>query len=245
MRSSIFSAPVLATAFAVIAACTSFTVAAAPEPKSDEQKTLYSLGLILSREISTFNLSEAELDMVKSGLTDGVLGKERKVDLNTYGPKIQQLQTARLGAVAEKEKKAGAAYADKLASEKNAKKTASGVIYIPSKVGGGAHPKATDTVKVHYHGTLIDGKVFDSSVQRGEPVSFPLNQVIPCWTEGVQLMKVGEKAKLVCPSNIAYGDQGRPPTIAPGATLTFEIELLEIAKKEAAEKTPAAKGKTK
>ena len=94
--------------------------------------------------------------------------------------------------------------------------------------GTGESPKATDTVKVHYHGTLTDGTVFDSSVQRGQPATFPLNGVIPCWTEGVQKMKVGEKAKLTCPSAIAYGDRGRPPTIPGGATLVFEISLISI-----------------
>ena len=98
------------------------------------------------------------------------------------------------------------------------------------KPGTGPTPKPTDTVKVHYHGTLTDGTVFDSSVQRQEPASFPLNQVIPCWTEGVQTMKVGGKSRLVCPSTIAYGDRGAPPTIKPGATLVFEVELLEIVK---------------
>ena len=96
--------------------------------------------------------------------------------------------------------------------------------------GKGPTPKPTDTVKVHYAGTLVDGKEFDSSIKRGQPISFPLNQVIPCWTEGVQKMKVGGKAKLVCPSAIAYGDSGRPPVIPGGATLVFEIELLGIEK---------------
>ena len=90
--------------------------------------------------------------------------------------------------------------------------------------------KATDKVKVHYHGTLIDGTVFDSSVERKQPIDFALNGVIPCWTEGVQMMKVGGKARLVCPSEIAYGDNGAPPKIKPGATLVFDVELLEIVK---------------
>ncbi len=98
-------------------------------------------------------------------------------------------------------------------------------------VGTGPSPKATDRVQVHYHGTFPDGTVFDSSVERNEPATFPLNGVIDCWTEGVQQMKVGGKAKLVCPSAIAYGDQGRPPKIPGGATLVFEIELLEVVKK--------------
>ena len=103
-------------------------------------------------------------------------------------------------------------------------------MYSEITPGTGDQPKATDKVKVHYQGTLIDGTVFDSSVQRGQPVTFALNQVIPCWTEGVQRMKVGGKSKLVCPSSIAYGDHGRPPKIKPGATLVFEVELLGIEK---------------
>jgi FKBP-type peptidyl-prolyl cis-trans isomerase FkpA len=102
-------------------------------------------------------------------------------------------------------------------------------IQITSLVEGtGANPKATDVVVVHYHGTFDDGTVFDSSVQRGEPARFPLNRVIPCWTQGVQQIKVGGKAKLVCPPNTAYGAQGAPPRIPPNATLTFEVELLGI-----------------
>ncbi len=101
------------------------------------------------------------------------------------------------------------------------------MIYREVSAGSGASPQATDTVKVHYRGTLIDGTEFDSSYKRNEPAQFPLNQVIPCWTEGVQKMKVGGKARLVCPSSIAYGDQGRP-SIPGGAALLFDIELLEI-----------------
>ena len=96
------------------------------------------------------------------------------------------------------------------------------------KPGTGPSPKATDKVKVHYHGTLTDGTVFDSSVQRGQPATFALNSVIKCWTEGVQQMKVGGKSRLVCPADVAYGDRGAPPRIKPGATLVFEVELLEI-----------------
>ena len=124
------------------------------------------------------------------------------------------------------------ANADKSKSKKAAapkeEKTASGLVYTELKAGTGASPGPTDRVKVNYRGTLDDGKEFDSSYKRGQPAEFGLNQVIPCWTEGVQKMKVGGKAKLVCPSSIAYGDRGHPPVIPPGATLTFEIELLSI-----------------
>jgi FKBP-type peptidyl-prolyl cis-trans isomerase FkpA len=202
----------------------------APEPSSDQEKTLYALGLALSQGLATFGLSAEELETVKSGLTDGVLHRTPKVELQAYGPKIRELQQARATAVAAGEKQAGQAFLAKAAAEPGATKTASGLVITTIKPGTGESPKATDQVKVHYHGTLVDGTVFDSSVQRGEPATFPLNRVVPCWTEGVQLMKVGGKSRLVCPSNLAYGDRGSPPKIKPGATLVFEVELLEIVK---------------
>jgi len=203
---------------------------AVPELKTDEQKTLYAIGLAVAGSLSSFALSAAELDLVKAGLTDGVLNRQRQVDLQAYGIKIQELQRARAAVVAAAEQKMGQAVVDKAAAEKGATKTASGLVIVPIKPGTGASPKATDRVKVHYHGTLADGAVFDSSVQRGEPATFPLTGVIPCWTEGLQLMKVGGKSRLVCPAALAYGDRGSPPRIKPGATLTFEVELLEILK---------------
>ena len=106
--------------------------------------------------------------------------------------------------------------------------TASGLVYESLKEGSGDAPKATDTVKVHYRGTLPDGKEFDSSYKRGEPTEFPLNRVIPCWTEGVQRMKPGGKAKLVCPPSIAYGERGAGGVIPPNATLNFEVELVSV-----------------
>jgi FKBP-type peptidyl-prolyl cis-trans isomerase FkpA len=119
---------------------------------------------------------------------------------------------------------ASKAYLEKAAAEPGAVRTPSGLIYRELRAGTGSSPAATDTVKVNYRGTLINGKKFDSN----DGVKFPLNQVIPCWTEGVQKMKVGGKAELVCPASIAYGERGSPPDIPGGATLIFEIELLGI-----------------
>ena len=106
--------------------------------------------------------------------------------------------------------------------------TKSGLVYQSLKEGSGASPAATDTVKVHYRGTFLDGREFDSSYKRGEPTEFPLNRVIPCWTEGVQMMKPGGKARLTCPPAIAYGERGAGGVIPPNATLNFEVELVSV-----------------
>lgn len=214
----------------VLLICAAPVSVAAAEPTTDAQKTLYALGMVIGQNLGPFALSQAELDMVKAGLTDIVLKRPGKVDITAYMPKIQELQQQRSATLAVTEKKSGQAFSDKVAAEKGATKTASGLVIATLKPGNGAAPKVTDSVRVHYHGTLTDGTVFDSSVQRGDPVTFPLNGVIPCFREGMQLMKVGGKSRLVCPADLAYGDRGAPPRIRPGATLVFEIELLEIVK---------------
>jgi FKBP-type peptidyl-prolyl cis-trans isomerase len=214
--------------------------AKAAAPKADDQKTLYGVGLAIARSLDTFALTPAELDQVVKGLRDGVTGKP-KVALD---PKLQSaindLARARAPKAAEKaanrEKEVGAPYLAKMAKDPKAKKTPSGAIVIPEQEGTGAVPKETDKVKVNYTGTLVNGNVFDSSQGRG-PAEFPLNQVVKCWTEALQLMKVGGKAKVVCPSQLAYGDRGNPPVIPGNAVLTFEVELLDIVKPT--ESTPA------
>ncbi len=206
------------------------TGARAQPPQTEEQKTLYAIGVLVGKQLDVFGLSPAEFAVVKHGLDDTVSGKKPVVEPEAYQQKINQFAQGRMKVTAEKQKEKSKAFLDSAAKEKGAQKSASGLIYVPVKEGTGTQPKETDTVKVHYTGTLIDGKVFDSSVKRGQPAEFPLNQVIKCWTEGVAKMKVGGKAKLVCPSSIAYGDEGRPPTIPGGATLVFEIELLDVKK---------------
>jgi len=124
----------------------------------------------------------------------------------------------------------GADFLEKAAKEKGAVKTASGLVYRSLKEGSGEKPAAASTVKVNYEGTFIDGKVFDASERHGGAATFPLNRVIRCWTEGVQMMKVGGKAQLVCPPSIAYGAAGAPGAIPPNSTLVFEVELLAVQK---------------
>jgi len=230
MRSAFIPALLCAVTLAILPACEAKTKAAAPKATTEQDKTLYAIGLLLSRNLEAFALTPQELELVKSGLEDGVLKKDTGIDLEKYSEAVQKLHSTRLTAFAAREKEAGAAYLAKAAAEKGATKTPTGIIITELKAGTGAAPTATDEVKVNYEGKLIDGKIFDSSIQRGEPASFPLNGVIPCWTEAVQTMKVGGKSRIVCPSDLAYGERGSPPTIHPGATLIFEVELLDIIK---------------
>jgi FKBP-type peptidyl-prolyl cis-trans isomerase FkpA len=193
---------------------------------TDDQKILYAVGLSLGQNLTPLALSRAELEIVKQGLTDAWAGKPAE-DVNTWRPKINPFAQARLTKAAAAEKASSKAFIDAAAAEPGATRAASGMVYRELAAGSGPSPKATDNVRVNYRGTLTNGTEFDSSYKTNAPAEFPLNGVIPCWTEGVQRMKVGGKSRLVCPSDLAYGDQGRP-SIPPGATLVFEIELLAI-----------------
>jgi FKBP-type peptidyl-prolyl cis-trans isomerase FkpA len=206
---------------------------ATPAPTTEDQKTLYALGVLMSQSLTTFELKPDELAMVQKGLADGVGGGKTEVKAEEFIPKVQALQQARLKVAQGRSEKEGTDFLAKAAAEAGATKTPSGMVIKQTQPGTGASPTASDQVKVHYTGKLINGKVFDSSVERGEPATFPLSGVIPCWTEGVQTMKVGGKAQFVCPANLAYGDRGSPPNIMPGSTLVFDVELLDIVNAEA------------
>lgn len=186
---------------------------------TDDQKTIYALGLSFYRSIGQFDLSPAEVAIVERAISDAAAHKAA-INLDEWGPKIQPWAQARIA-------KGSAAFLAKAAAQPGTIKTPSGLIYRDLTPGTGPSPAPTDTVKVNYRGTFTDGTEFDSSYKRNQPAEFVLNRVIPCWTEGVQHMKVGGKAELVCPAAIAYGDQGRPG-IPPGAVLVFNIELLGI-----------------
>ncbi len=213
---------------------------AAPLSADDTKKVMYAVGASIGKSLANdFSPTPAEMDELMKGLKDAAAGKPPAVKPEEMMPKIQQLVTTRREARGKIEKAKGDEFLGKAAKEKGAEKTASGLIYTAIKPGTGAAPAATDTVTVHYRGTLTDGTEFDSSYKRNAPIDFPLNGVIKCWTEGVAKMKVGGKAKLVCPSDIAYGERGSPPVIPPNSVLTFEVELLGIKAKEAAPPTMA------
>jgi FKBP-type peptidyl-prolyl cis-trans isomerase FkpA len=216
------------------------TVSTAAEPalETDDQKTLYALGLAMARSLETFQLTPEEIAVVQAGLGDALAGREPRVALETWGPRIDGLLEGRAAVALEKERAAATSFVEAAAQEPGAERTPSGLVYTSIEPGTGEQPAETDTVRIHYTGSFRNGQVFDSSRAEGEPVTFPLNQVIPCFGEGVGRMKVGGKAKLVCPPELAYGDRGSPPVIPAGAALVFEIELLEIVKGEEAPPTP-------
>jgi FKBP-type peptidyl-prolyl cis-trans isomerase FkpA len=207
--------------------------------ETDTQKALYGLGTQVAEDLKQrlgfLDLSKEEMTLFLSGIDDQFAGKSR---LDPKDPaQTQRLETFRrdrMQSLLEKETVEAKKFVDTASKEKGAVKSQSGLVYKEVSAGKGQAPGATDVVKVHYEGKLRDGTVFDSSRERGEPIEFPLNGVIPCWTEALQKMKVGGKAKLTCPAEIAYGNSGSPPKIKPGAALAFDVELISVTKNDQA-----------
>jgi len=195
-------------------------------PETDDDKAFYALGMMLGQNIEVFSLNERELGFVLMGLSESVQGKAR-AEFKSFQDKLRDIAKARMDKKAKANEAKGSAFLAQEAKKAGATQSETGLVMSHIKEGTGPSPKATDKVKVHYKGTLINGTEFDSSFKRNKPAEFPLNRVIPCWTEGVQKMKVGGKARLVCPAKIAYGPRGTPG-IPPNSTLIFEVELLEI-----------------
>ena len=211
---------------------------------TEDDKTFYAMGFMLGSNLQRLELSDKELAALYKGLVSSAKGQKSEVEMQIYQPKIQTMFKDRMQKVADKAKAGGQEFIDNfMKNNKNAKKTASGLVYEIIKEGNATKPKADETVEVHYHGTLTSGEVFDSSVERGKTISFPLNRVIKGWTEGLQLIGEGGKIKLVIPPELGYGDQGAPPKIPGGSTLVFEVELFKIQKGEEAPKAESKKKK--
>ena len=207
----------------------------AKKPESVEERAAYSIGYMTGKS-SSAQAPSLNIDQFSSGFRDAYAKKdgvitqdEMKAALMAFEQKLREEATAKMQKATAEASSKGTAFLAENGKKAGVTTTASGLQYEVLKQGTGAKPVATDTVKVHYEGKLLDGTVFDSSIQRGEPVSFPLNRVIPGWTEGVQLMQVGSKFKFAMPASLAYGDQGAGP-IPPNSVLQFEVELLEIVK---------------
>jgi len=238
---SLGAVAVLSAADAPTAAIPAAPAPAAPAaPKFTEAQLLETFGWFVGRRIgmSELGFTPEQTAAIIKGIQESAAGKESPFKIEEVGPELDKFMQAKQAEYTAKLAKKSQAESAKFFADIKAKK---GVIALPSglcyeivKEGAGAFPKATDTVKVHYTGTLVDGKKFDSSVDRGEPAEFPLNGVIPGWTEGLQKINKGGKIKLYVPSDLGYGAEGRPPTIPPAATLIFDVELLDI------KETPAA-----
>lgn len=211
--------------------------------ESEDDKTFYAMGYMLGGNLQRLSLSDKELAALYKGISSAAKNDKSEVDMNKYQNRIQEVFKSRMDKVAAKEKEAGSKFVDNFVKTEGATKTASGLAYKVMKEGTGATPGAEDVVEVHYHGTLTDGTVFDSSVERGKTISFPLNRVIRGWTEGLQTMKEGGKTKFVIPAELAYGEAGAPPKIPGGATLVFEVELFKVTKAAEANKAAAPKKK--
>lgn len=203
-------------------------------PKHTDVQVFEAFGYLVGQRfnLTELGVSEAEKAAVMKGLEAAFGGEQGKFSPEEFGPEIQRVlggrQQAAQAKAAEKAKGEAASYFDELKKNPAVKSTDSGLHYEVIAEGSGPKPKPTDTVRVHYTGKLVDGTQFDSSVDRGEPAEFPLNGVIPGWTEGLQLVGVGGKLKLHIPSQLGYGEQGAGGMIPPNATLVFDVELLEI-----------------
>ena len=200
---------------------------AAQNQASYMDTTSYSLGIVLSQNLKSQGFDSIDASSLAKGFEDGLSGKGT-VSPEQANQYIQQHLRKAAEAAGAEARKDGEAFLAENGKRPEVTTTASGLQYEVLKEGTGAFPSATETVRVHYHGTLTDGKVFDSSVERGETIEFPLNRVIRGWTEGVQLMKEGAKYRFFIPYDLAYGEQGSPPAIPPYATLIFDVELFEV-----------------
>lgn len=224
------------------AATSAATPAAAetPAPAYTDEQIFEAFGYLVGQRIgiAEFDLTAAEKAAALRGLEAAFSGEKNKFSPETYGPEIQRVlggrQQTAMARAAEKAEGESKAFFEELKKNPKIQSTASGLHYEVIEPGSGPKPKPTDTVKVHYTGKLVDGTKFDSSVDRGEPAEFPLNGVIPGWTEGLQLVGAGGKLKLYIPSKLGYGEQGAGGSIPPNATLVFDVELLEIKASEPA-----------
>ncbi|MCH9698068.1 MAG: FKBP-type peptidyl-prolyl cis-trans isomerase [Gammaproteobacteria bacterium] len=211
----------------VSTAISQIVLAADLKLETDQDKLSYSLGMMIGERVAK-PYKDINYAILLEGIKDQHQGKETALPLKDANMILSDYHTKKINAESSKAKAAGQQYMAENANRDGVTVTDSGLQYEVLKTGDGAKPKATDTVTVHYVGTLLDGTEFDSSVKRGQPATFPLNRVIPGWTEGVQLMNTGSKYRFVIPSELGYGNQGAGAKIGPGETLVFEVELLSI-----------------
>jgi FKBP-type peptidyl-prolyl cis-trans isomerase FklB len=231
-----FKAP-LASVLLVASSVSAFAAESAPALATEQDKISYSIGADIGSSLKRME-ADVNLDKLTAGLRDALAGSKLQLSEEEIAASMQAFQTkarekmmAQRAAATEKAAKAGVEFLEANKKKEGVVTLPSGLQYTVIKQGDGVKPKATDTVKTHYRGTLVDGKEFDSSYKRGEPAQFPVNGVIKGWTEALQLMPVGSKWQLVIPSELAYGEQGAGADIPPNSVLVFDIELLEVSSK--------------
>ena len=212
----------------ILSACTSENTYKKPE--TEMEKVSYSLGVNMASTVKAQGLDSIDANSVAKAFTDVFEGNDLDISEEESMKILQDFFGKKQAEKSAKANEAGKAYLAENGAKEGVTTTESGLQYEILSSGDGAKPTTNDQVTVHYHGMLTDGTVFDSSVDRGQPATFGVTQVIKGWTEALQLMSVGDKWKLTIPSNLAYGDQGAGGMIGPGATLIFEVELLEINK---------------
>lgn len=193
----------------------------------DRNKALYTLGALMGSQLGDLELNDEELERLMAGFRDEVSGRDLELDPREHMPQLNAFVSQRQEQATGRMRESQQRYIDEFVEE-GGTRTESGLAYRIIEPGRGGKPGASDTVEVHYEGRLTDGTVFDSSHRRGESISFPLDQVIPGWTEGLQLIAPGGSIQLVIPSELAYGDRGSPPAIPGGATLIFDVELIDV-----------------
>lgn len=197
--------------------------------KTELEVLSYSLGVNVAQSLKSQGIEKLDIEVFMEAFTDELIHADPKMSQEEIGVFLQQYFTKKQEVQAQKAVAEGQLFLQENAKKESVKVTESGLQYEVLKAGDGEKPKLTDQVTTHYHGTLVSGEVFDSSVERGEPATFPVNGVIPGWVEALQLMPVGSKWKLIVPSDLAYGENGAGPKIGPHTTLIFEVELLAIA----------------
>jgi len=204
--------------------------AGSAEPSTEREKTLYAMGAMLGLPVSSLDLKDDDLAWIRQGLSDSAGGRSLRIPLESFAPKVSDFTQSRLAEVASLEAAKDSVVVQREAAQPGTVRHPSGLLYRETKAGTKPGPGKTGKVFVAYTGTLTNGTVFDTSRSLGRPIVFDLEKVIPCWRNALPLMKAGGQARIVCPPSLAWGNVGNPPRIRPGATVIYDIELVEVLK---------------
>jgi FKBP-type peptidyl-prolyl cis-trans isomerase FkpA/FKBP-type peptidyl-prolyl cis-trans isomerase FklB len=204
--------------------------AKAPALATDREKILYVMGALLGRPVSSLDLSEADVALVAAGLADSASRRPLRASAEEWGLRVSEFSQKRVSEIAAAEKKKATPFFGREEARPGTRRQPEGFLYREVAAGTGPSPSPTGKVFISYTGTIVDGTVFETTSTVGRPVTFDLERVIPCWQKALPLMKAGGKARIVCPSELAWGDFGHPPHVKPGAPVVFDLELVQVLK---------------